>query len=531
MENEIEERSSLESTLEYAQLLWHWAWLLVLAALIAGAAAYFITDQQPRVYESSTLVMVKGASGSSLDNYSSLSQSQQLATTYSNMMLTNPVLDAVFESLGIPVSAKEITVQPVTNTALLKITVMDYDPERAALIANTLVTVFSEQVLLDQTSRYAELKASLEEELTNLNTQIETTQQKLTTLLANPNAGTDPALLLARSQYETALSQYQQSRSYFVQSYQQIKLAEVQSTSSVIQKDPAIPNNIPIQPQPMRSAMLAAIVGFMLAAGTIFLIGFFEDTIRDPEEITRKWGVPVLGLIINYNSTQNTIITMSQPRAPVSEAYRSLRTNLQFAGVNTPLHTLLVTSASPEDGKTSVVANLANVLAQNEREVVAIDADLRRPRIHKVFQLSNRIGLSDYFIRSQDRLIGVVKKTNTKGLCVITSGSLPPNPSELLSSDKMMEVINLLGKHFNTIILDTPPLLAVTDALVLAPRMDGVILVMDPNKTKRGALKHAIEQLRIVNANLLGVVLNNVKVKRSQYYYNHKYYYGKQYGK
>jgi capsular exopolysaccharide synthesis family protein len=177
-----------------------------------------------------------------------------------------------------------------------------------------------------------------------------------------------------------------------------------------------------------------------------------------------------------------------------------------------------------------VVANLATVMAQNSKEVVVVDSDLRRPRIHKIFSLSNRIGLSDYFIRPSDQMAGVMKSSKVKGLSVITSGSLPPNPSELLNTTKMVEVIKKLGTHFDIVILDTPPLLAVTDALVLAPRVDGVILVIDPVKTKRGALRHAIEQLQQVKANLLGVVLNNVRINRSQYYYNRNYYYGKSYG-
>ena len=189
------------------------------------------------------------------------------------------------------------------------------------------------------------------------------------------------------------------------------------------------------------------------------------------------------------------MITVSQPRAPVSESFRSLRTNLQFSSVENPLREILVTSASPSDGKTSIAANLAAVLAQGDREVLVVDSDLRRPRMHKVFQVSNRIGLSDYFIRPEDKLSGVVKRTNIPRLSVITSGSLPPNPSELLGSSKLLEVLKILEKHFDTLIMDTPPLLAVTDALVLAPRMDGVILIMNPRNTKRGALKHAIERV------------------------------------
>ncbi len=541
MDTEIEERSSLESILEYVQILWHWAWLLVLAAVIAGGISYYLTNQQTRIYQASALAQVNGASGSSYDSYTSLYTGQQLATTYASTMLTGPVIQAVSERVGFPVYAGQINIQPVSNTSLLKVIVTNEDPDKAALIANTLVTVFSEQVLADQTSRYSDIKQSLETELSNLDGQISSVQQKLAEVAARISNRTpdingviptvDPSDLLAQSQYQTTLSQYQQSRAYLLQSYQQLKLTEAQSTNTLILKDPAVPKYSPIQPQPLRSGMLAAVVGFMIAAGIIFLVAFLQDEIRDPEEITRKWGIPVLGLITTYKPNGNPIITLSQPRAPVSESYRSLRTNLLFSDVDHHLKTILITSASPSDGKTSVAANLASVMAQLNKEVVVVDADLRKPRIHKIFALSNRLGLSDYFIRSSGNLSGIVKKSNAKGVSIITSGSLPPNPSELLNSAKMTEFINLLVSKFDTLILDTPPLLAVTDALVLAPWMDGVILVVDPTKTKRGALRHSIEQLKRVNANLLGVVLNNIQVKRSQYYYNRNYYYGKQYGR
>lgn len=533
MNDELEERSSLESILEYAQILWHWAWLLVLAALIAGVSAFYITNLQSRVYQSEALVMVNGASGLQYDSSSSLYLGAQLATTYTRTMTTKPILDAVSERLGYPINTKAINVQQIESTQLINITVTDTDPQRAADIANTLVSVFADQILADQTSRYTDLKSNLEAEIATTDQQISSISTKLAAIRIDPITGAviNPNDVATQAQLQTSLSQYQQARSYLVSDYQQLKLSEVQSTSSLNQKDPAVPNLVPIQPQPMRSALLAAVVGFMLAAGVIFLITFLEDTIHDPEEITRKWGVPVLGVISRYESTPATVITMSQPRSPVSESFRSLRTNLQFAGVAKPLQTILVTSPSPEDGKTSVVANLANVISQNNRKVLVIEADLRKPRIHKIFQLSNRTGLTDYFLHSQDQLTGAIKKTEMKGVFVVTSGSLPPNPSELLGSDRMMEVVKLLGTHFNTIILDTPPLLAVTDALVLAPRVDGVILVIDPKKTKRGGVQHAIEQLKHVNANLLGVVLNNVKFKNSPYYYNRDYYYGKPYGK
>ena len=276
---------------------------------------------------------------------------------------------------------------------------------------------------------------------------------------------------------------------------------------------------------------MAALVGFMLSAGVVFLVGFLQDEIRDPSEITRNWGVPIIGVISNFDASDEPIITLSKPRMPVSEAFRSLRTNLQFSGIDAPLKTLLITSASPSDGKSSVAANLATVIAQGDKEVVVVDSDMRRPTIHKVFKLSNRLGLSDYFIRPADKMSGVVKKTTVNNLSIITSGSLPPNPSELLSSTKMRDVISLLGKHFDMVILDSPPLLAVTDALILTKSVDGVILVIDPKKTKRAAIRQAVEQLQRVDARILGVVLNNIKIKRSSYYYSRDYYYSKHYGR
>jgi non-specific protein-tyrosine kinase len=532
MDNELEERSSLESILEYAQILLHWLWLLILAALVAGMAAYYITNRQPRIYQTSTLMMVNGASGSQYDSSSSIYLGMQLAATYSRTMTTKPILDAVSAKLGYEVDSDSIKIQQIEGTQLINITVTDTDPQRAADIANTLVTVFADQVMSDQSSRYIDLRTNLETELANTDKQISSINARLAAIPTDTAGNAiNPNDVATRAQLETSLSQYEQARSYLVSDYQQLMLSEVLSTSTVVQKDPAVANPLPIQPQPMRSALLAAVVGFMIAAGVIFLITFLEDTIRDPEEVTRKWGVPVLGVISRYGSTATPIITVSQPRAPVSESFRSLRTNLQFASVAAPLKTILVTSPSPEDGKTSVVANLANVVSQNNRKVLVIDGDLRKPRIHKIFQLPNRIGLTDYFLHAQERLNGVIKKTEIKSLFVITSGNLPPNPSELLGSERMQEVVETLSSHFDPIFIDTPPLLAVTDALVLAPRVDGVILVIDPAKTKRAALQHSIEQLKQVNANLLGVVLNNVKISRSHYYYNRDYYYGKPYGK
>ncbi len=552
MENELEERSSLDSILDYAQTLWRWVWLLLLAGLAAGAVTYYITNQQPRTYQSSTRVMVNAGTSTIYENYYTSYYSQTLAETYAQTMATQSILATVEERLGykIPGSVK---VTQVETQPLIDILVTDTDPQRAADIANMLVTVFSEKVISDQQLRYTDLKNSLETEMAEVDEQLTSINERLAVLeikqseleeaqrieaaqraaglTPTVSATQDPADIVERTQLELAQSQYQNTRFSLFSSLQQIKLSEAQSITTINQLDPALPNPNAIAPQPMKSAGLAAVVGLMVAAMIVFLVAFLQDEIRDPGEFTRRWGVPVLGLITNYHTNGEQIITIAKPRMPVSEAFRSIRTNLQFSGIDAPLRSVLVTSASPSDGKTSIVANLATVFAQSEKGVVAIDGDLRRPRLHKVFKLSNRVGLSDYFIRTPDRMTGVVKQTPVKGLNIVTSGSLPPNPSELLSSNKMKEVLELLSSHFDMLIVDSPPLLAVTDALVLARFVDGVILVIDPRRSKRGAIRQAIEQLQRIEVRLLGVVLNNVKVKRSSYYYARDYYYSKQYGK
>lgn len=552
MENDLEDRRSLDEILEYAQLFWRWAWLLVLAAMIAGLTMYFITDRQPRIYASTTRVLVNAGSNSLYDAYYSIYYSEDLAEAYSETMNTIAIVEKTSDRLGYPVKSG-ITVTKVDLKPLIEVRVTDTNPQVAADVANTLVSVFAEKVMSDQSEKFTRMRSGIETEMANATNELNIINEKLARLFlkfseieaaqkkaeetqigdSNPISipTKDPADIAEQSSLELARSQNQNTLYTLYSNLQQIKTAEIQSTNTINQLNPATPNPIPIKPQPIRSAVWAAFIGLMLSASVIFLVTFLQDEIQDPDEITRKWGIPVLGLIMGYNSPQNAIISMSQPRSVVSEAFRSLRTGLQFSGIDNPVHTLLITSATPSEGKTSVVANLATVIAQSDQKTMVVDCDLRRPRIHKIFQVSNRVGLSDYFIKTKEQLEGIIKTTGDKKVCVITSGSLPPNPSELLSSEKMNEMINLLSNEFDIVILDTPPLLAVTDALVLAPRVDGVVLVIDPKKAKRTAVKHAIGQLQRVNANILGAVVNNVNTKSSHYYYSKDYYYDYQSGK
>jgi capsular exopolysaccharide synthesis family protein len=213
----------------------------------------------------------------------------------------------------------------------------------------------------------------------------------------------------------------------------------------------------------------------------------------------------------------NGLVAAREPRSLAAEAYRTLRTNVQFSSLDQSLRTMLVTSAGPSEGKSTVLANLAITIAESGRRVIAADCDLRRPVLHALFGLSDRPGLTT-MILEEDLL--PLQPTNVPNLRLLASGPLPPNPAELLASERMVRVIDRLAQEADLLLFDSPPLAAVSDAAVLAARVDGVLMVVDAGRTRRDTARQAKEQLERVGARLLGVVLNNVKPERKLYEYH-----------
>jgi capsular exopolysaccharide synthesis family protein len=214
------------------------------------------------------------------------------------------------------------------------------------------------------------------------------------------------------------------------------------------------------------------------------------------------------------------LITVADPRSPVSEAYRTLRTNLDFSSLDKPIKTMLITSAGPEEGKSTVLANLAVTTTQAGRKVILVDCDLRRPTLHHIFNLKNDVGLTTMVVDDAAMESPPLQDTGVEGLQLVSSGPLPPNPSELLGSRRMEEIIAALLERADVALFDAPPVVAVTDAAVLATKVDGVLLVINAGGTKRDYARAAKARLEKVNANLLGAVLNNVRFDVSL----HRYY-------
>ncbi|MBK5484119.1 CpsD/CapB family tyrosine-protein kinase [Peribacillus sp. TH16] len=225
-----------------------------------------------------------------------------------------------------------------------------------------------------------------------------------------------------------------------------------------------------------------------------------------------------MGFLRGKDEKQVNLIAQTNPKSPITEQYRLIRTNIQFSSVDKEIKTIVVTSAEPNDGKSTTAANLAIVLAQEEKKVLLVDADLRKPSIHYAFNLSNIHGLTSVLTKKID-LRKTISNSNVSNLDVLTSGPIPPNPSELLNSKAIETAINELKGIYDYIIFDTPPVLVVTDSQIVANKCDGVIMVVASGKTNKQSAVKAKELIEKTNTALLGVVLNGIESNTSNYYY------------
>ena len=287
-----------------------------------------------------------------------------------------------------------------------------------------------------------------------------------------------------------------------------------------------------VKPKKKLNLLLALIVGLTLGVGLAFFLEFMDNTLKTPDDIKRFLKVPYLAPIPHFEPGEpdggpyaTELVTHYQPKSTASEAYRGLRTSLLFSSADAPPQVIMLTSAGPGEGKTLTSANLAATMAQSGSKVILLDCDLRRPRVHKIFNLSRDVGISNILAGSMDASELVIK-TEIENLSVIPSGPVPPNPSELLGSQRMRKLVEVLRQHYDRVIIDSSPITAVTDASVLCDVVDGVVVVVRSGRTVRDVVKHALDSLHVVKAKILGAALNGVNIgKEGYYYYQYNYYY------
>ncbi|MCK4725339.1 MAG: polysaccharide biosynthesis tyrosine autokinase, partial [Anaerolineales bacterium] len=321
----------------------------------------------------------------------------------------------------------------------------------------------------------------------------------------------------------SALTLYRQIYSNLLSNLEAIRLARLRSAPNVIQVEEAVPASKPSKPNPIYNFVIGGTLGLLITGALAFAIEYLDNTLRTPDDIINVLQLPILGYIgemkpaLRMKGKDRLPYIVENPRSPQAEAFRSLRTNLEFAGVDKHINTLYLTSPGVSEGKTTIAVNLAVVIAQSGKQVFLLDADLRRPNIHQVLNIPNSVGLSD-ILRDRSDIDEASNSWKYDQFSVITSGKLPPNPAEVLSSEKMAKILEDMKEKSDMVIVDGPPFM-LADASVLSSRADGVLIIIRLNRTQADEALSMLEQLERSGARVIGVVLNYVRRRETKYFY------------
>ena len=510
---------------EYILPLRKWWWLIVAATLVATLSSLIATSRQAPIYQTRTTIMVGRAIENPNPNGSDFWLMQQLAGTYADIAKRAPVQDATKAALGLT-WLPDYTVRVVPNTQLVEISVVDTSPPRARAVASELANQLILQTPMQSGSDMDQRQAFIKTQLDDLEAKIKDTQAEIARKQADLG-NLFSARQIADTQTQIAalqakLATLQANYAALLSNTQQGAI----NTISVIEAA-ALPVS-PIGPNKPATILLAAVIGFLLAAGAAFLLEYLDDSLKNPDDVQKALGLTTLGAIpvMAETATQGELAVIASSHSMASEAFRVLRTNLRFAGVDRPLKAVLITSPSPSEGKSLTASNLGAALAQAGERVILVDTDLHRPRLHRVFGLRNNRGVTSALLEERPDLNDLLQETTVPGLHVLTSGPLPPNASELLGSTRMRDLLAALSSQADTLLLDSPPATALADAAVLATQTDGVLLVLDSGVTRREAARRAIEALRRVNGRVVGAILNRLPTSGGGYYYYY-YYHGR----
>ncbi|MCA9404224.1 MAG: polysaccharide biosynthesis tyrosine autokinase [Candidatus Omnitrophica bacterium] len=413
---------------------------------------------------------------------------------------------------------QSVSVEEVSGTRLLRLSVENKDPVLAAEIANRIAQDFVERNLayiskseiLDlHKNEYIKLKAQLDE-------------------LSKVYKHKHPKILRAQEKLEQITRRIKQERDENLPGQQPVisasDLAGLKANNISVQ-DWAQASFVPVRPNKRKNVMLAVVIGLMAGAGLAFLLEYLDNTVKGYEDVERQVEWPFLGYVpMVRHERQLDFLMQDKPKSAVSEAYRTIRTGLLFSATEEyPLQTILLTSPGQKEGKSTTVCNLAIAMAQNNKKVLLVDADMRKPRLHHDFDTDNRVGISSY-LSGQETFDKCVRSTRVENLSFMACGPYPPNPSELLASGRMKDFMDQARRQFDYIFFDTPPVMMVTDAVILSRFVDGTVLIMESGRTSRKVVPRLKQILKNAKTRVVGLVINKIKAQSGEYSYQYNYY-------
>lgn len=494
---------------EYLDIVFRRKWVVLITTIVTIGVVIAGTLFMTPIYQATTTLRLATASYGSLDYIGhDINYTDRLANTYAKIATSQPLLDELDKSLGIA-KPPTIKVDVSTNTELIQITVEDPNPALAASAANKAADLLVAYAKASDSMGDKTAQQTLNEQLSQALNEVNKAQSEYTSLATQTPAADGIAaaaqlLKVKQDTYATLLALNER-----VQTTQSV----LGTTLSVI--EPAAIPDSPSQPKKPLNIALGLLVGIVGGLGLAFLLENLDSTLYTVERIGKVTEQPILGKIPNVDLRISSFLNGT---SPAGEAFRHVRTSLLNLNHGSSPNSLLVTSAAPGEGKTTVATNLAYTLAQSGRKVLLVDCDLRLPTLNEVIGVPDKVGLSGVLTKGA-ALNDAVQYEPRSGIWVLTSGGRPDNPSELLSSSGMANLIKQASELYDVLVFDAPSLLAVTDAAVLAPISDVVVLVVAQARVREDAVKSACRILLSTNAKKIGVIVNRTNTAGEYRYY------------
>ena len=498
-----------------------WAIPIIVVTILGAAASYLISHRLTPTYASIGKVLVV-AGPSQSGGSGSINISATEATTTAASLLTEPsLLQQVITSLHLQttpdVLVKSVSAVAESNTELVDVTVSDPSPTRAAEIANALMKAYVTQVSRANAQQIKQSGAEIQAQINSWQAKL---SQDESALAAASRAGADP------TPARDAIATDEQELSALASDLTSIDASQATTLDAVSIGELAVAPNKPASPNVLLNTVAGALVALLLVTGFAYLREFLGQGLKTAEDVRERLGLPCLGVVPRFRHipSDGKLHTANQRHdEAVREAYRRLRINLLFATPDADLRSVVITSVRAGEGKTCTAANLAVALATAERRVLLVDADLRKPDQHRLFQTSLEGGLSELILKTPTvahvQLNGF-RSTQFDNLSLLTSGTVPPNPSELLASKRATALFRSIGPEQDIIVIDTAPAGLVTDPLSIAAAASATILVIEAGKTKASEASRTIGAIREVGGNVIGVVLNKTSRRLGAGYYS-----------
>lgn len=507
---------------QYLEPLFKWWKLIFVACLLAGISSFLVVSRQAPIYQTRASVVIGTAVYEPNPSGGEIGLAQQLASYYANIATREVVRNATMEALGLQWLPEYISMA-VPNSQIIEISVTDTDPYRAQAVANELANQLIKQSPSNPDLREQQRQEFISGQLVLLETQIKDTQDEIAQK-EEEMGGLNSARQISNAQADIAA--LQNKLTTLQSNYSSMLSTSLgrASNSMNLLESATLPTR-PIGPNRGSVILMSIAIALLISAGAAYLIEYLDDTMETPEEINRALKVPVIGFIPEIDKeVDKASIVLDQPKSLAAESFRALKVSLDLSQTSTPFKSLLIGSVSKTEGKSMISSNLALSQAMGGKKVILLDADLRRPSLHTYLKLPNEKGLSTLLL-SQGAIEECIQRMPVENLTVVTAGEPVANPSDLIGSDKMKEILAELSEMADVVIVDGPPIL-VSDATLLSTEVDEVLIVIGYGLTRKSEAIVALKQLHNVGAKITGGVLNRIPRNNRNYYRLYHYDYG-----